>query len=58
MSKVRGEEWKEYDAAVKWMLTTFFICLGLTIFLLIFSLPLSYIVGNGVSKATFSNVAI
>lgn len=56
MSKVRGEEWKEYDAAVKWMLTTFFICLGLTIFFLIFSLPLSYIVGNGVSKATFSYI--
>ena len=56
MAKQRGEEWKEYDAAVKWMLTTFFICLGLTLFFFVFALPLSYLVGNGVSKATFSYI--
>ena len=56
MSKERGEEWKEYDQAVKWMLTTFFICLGLSIFFFVFALPLSYIVGKGVSKDTMDYV--
>ena len=41
--KERGEEWKEYDSAVRWMMITFLICLGVTIFLFVFALPLSYL---------------
>ena len=52
----RGEEWKEYDSAVHWMLMTFFICLGITILLFIFALPLSYLVGHGVSKSSFDMI--
>ena len=52
----RGEEWKEYDSAVRWMMITFFICLGLTILLFIFALPLSHLIGHGVSKESFADV--
>ena len=50
--KDRGEEWKEYDDAVRWMMIAFLICLGLTVVMFIFALPLSYLVGHGVSKGT------
>ena len=50
--KDRGEEWKEYDDAVRWMMIAFFICLGLTVVMFIFALPLSYLVGHGVSKGS------
>lgn len=52
----RGEEWKEYDSAVRWMMITFIICLGLTILLFIFALPLSHLIGHGVSKESFADV--
>lgn len=52
MSVINDGNLKKGDTAVKRGHMTFFICLGLTIFFLIFSLPLSYIAGNGVSKAT------
>lgn len=52
MANDRGEEYKEYDKAVRWMMITFIICLVLTIFLFIFSLPLSYLVGHGISKSS------
>jgi type IV secretory pathway TraG/TraD family ATPase VirD4 len=54
--KDRGEEWKEYDSAVRWMTITFVICLVITIFMFIFALPLSYLVGHGVSKASFAAI--
>ena len=54
--KERGEEWKEYDNAVHWMLITFFICLGITVALFIFALPLSYLVGHGISKSSFAMI--
>lgn len=49
----RGEEWQEYDSAVRWMMYTLLICVVLTIFMFIFSLPLSYLVAHGMSKASF-----
>ena len=52
MANDRGEEWKEYDKAVRWMTVTFLICLVLSIILFIFALPLSYLVGHGVSKSS------
>ena len=52
MAKERGEEWKEYDKAVKWMTVTFFICLALAIVLFITAPALSYLVRNGVSQDT------
>ena len=55
--KDRGEEWKEYDDAVRWMLTAFFICLGLSVVLFVTALPLSYVVGNGVSKGSMDVVS-
>lgn len=52
----RGEEYKEYDKAVRWMMITFFICLGISIVLFVFALPLSYLVGHGVSKDSLDMV--
>ncbi len=52
----RGEEWKEYDSAVRWMLITLLICVILTVILFIFALPLAHLVGNGVSKASFNMI--
>lgn len=50
----RGEEWQEYDNAVRWMLITLLICTIITIFLFIFALPLSHLVGHGISKSSFT----
>lgn len=57
MVKERGEEWKEYDKAVRWMTITFFICLALAIILFIFAMPLSYLVRHGVSKSSMDMVS-
>ena len=38
MSESRGEEWEEYDKAVKWMMVTFIVTLAVTIFFALFSL--------------------
>lgn len=57
MAKERGEEWKEYDKAVRWMTITFFICLALAILLFIFAMPLSYLVRHGVSKSSMDMVS-
>jgi len=56
MAKDRGEEWKEYDKAVRWMTITFFICLALSIILFIFAMPLSYLVRHGISKSSMDMV--
>lgn len=50
MSGKRGQEWEEYDKAVRWMSLTLIISLVLTIVLAIFSMPLAYLIGNGISK--------
>ena len=57
MAKERGEEWKEYDKAVRWMTITFFICLALAIVLFIFAMPLSYLVRHGISKNSMDMVS-
>lgn len=52
----RGEEWEEYDHAVQWMSLTVIITLLVTIFLAVISMPLGYIIGNGISKESMDNV--
>ena len=52
-----GEEWKEYNSAVRWMVITGIITVALTIFLAIFSMPLAYLVGNGISKESMADVS-
>lgn len=52
----RGEEWEEYDNAVQWMFLTFVITLLVTIVLAIISMPLGYLIGNGISKDSLSEV--
>ncbi len=54
--KKRGEEWEEYDHAVQWMALTIIITLLVTILLAAFSLPLGYLIGNGVSKESMTTV--
>ncbi len=54
MSESRGEEWEEYDKAVKWMMVTFIVTLAVTIFFALFSLPLGYLIGAGVSKGSMA----
>ena len=55
MSK-RGEEWEEYDNAVKWMVITFLIAISVTIILALISMPLGYLLGTGISKDSLSDV--
>ena len=52
----RGEEWEEYDHAVQWMSLTVIITLLVTIFLAVISMPLGYVIGNGISKESMDNV--
>ena len=52
----RGEEWEEYDHAVQWMSLTVIITLLVTIFLAVISMPLGYVIGNGISKELMDNV--
>ncbi len=52
----RGEEWEEYDHAVQWMSLTVIITLLVTIFLAVISMPVGYIIGNGISKESIDNV--
>ena len=52
----KGEEWEEYNNAVKWMLMTFIITFLVTIVLAITSMPLGYLIGSGVSKNTLGEV--
>lgn len=56
MSK-RGEEWEEYDNAVKWMVITFLIAIGVTIIFALISMPLGYLLGTGISKDSLSDVS-
>lgn len=52
----RGEEWEEYDHAVQWMSLTVIITLLVTICLAVISMPLGYVIGNGISKESMDNV--
>ena len=52
----RGEEWEEYAHAVQWMSLTVIITLLVTIFLAVISMPLGYVIGNGISKESMDNV--
>lgn len=56
MSK-RGEEWEEYDNAVRWMVITFLIAIGVTIVLALVAMPLGYLLGTGISKDSLSDVS-
>lgn len=53
----KGEEWEEYNNAVKWMMMTFIITLVVTLFLAIISMPLGYLIGNGISRDTLGEVS-
>ena len=39
-----GEEWKEYNNAVRWMIITASISIILTIIFAIFSMPIAYLI--------------
>lgn len=52
----KGEEWEEYNNAVKWMTVTVLLAFGITIVLAIISMPLGYLIGSGISKATINDV--
>lgn len=52
----RGEEWEEYDNAVRWMVLTILISFVVTIILAIISMPLGYLIGSGISKDTLNDV--
>lgn len=54
--KDRGVEWEEYDNAVKWMAVTLIITLVVTLLLTIFSLPMAYLIEQGISKKTMESV--
>ena len=56
MEKI-GEEWEEYNNAVQWMVMTFIITFLVTIVLAIISMPLGYLIGNGISKDSLSEVS-
>lgn len=56
MSK-RGEEWEEYDNAVRWMVITFLIAIGVTIVLALVAMPLGYLLGTGISKDSLNDVS-
>ena len=56
--KERGVEWEEYDKAVRWMAMTMIITLLITFALTIFSLPLSYLIENGISRRTTDSVKL
>ncbi|MBP1532018.1 MAG: type IV secretory system conjugative DNA transfer family protein, partial [Alphaproteobacteria bacterium] len=56
MAKERGEEWAEYDKAVRWMSITFFICLVISILLFIFSMPISHLVKHGISQSSMATI--
>lgn len=52
----KGEEWEEYNSAVKWMTVTVILAFSVTIALAIVSMPLGYLIGSGISKQTISDV--
>ena len=57
MATKEGEEWKEYNNAVRWMCITAIVVAVITLILFITALPLAYLVGNGISKETFADIS-
>lgn len=58
MAKKVGQEWEEYNKAVRWVTISLLISAIVTIVLAITSLPLGYLIGSGISKSSLQNVAI
>ena len=52
-----GEEWKEYNSAVRWMVITITLSFIVTLFLALISMPLAYLIGNGISKESLNDVS-
>ncbi len=52
-----GEEWKEYNSAVRWMVITVLLSVLITVFLALVSMPLAYLIGNGISKDSIDDVS-
>ena len=52
----KGQEWEEYNNAVKWMTITVLSAIGVTIILAIISMPLGYLIGTGISKQSINDV--
>lgn len=52
----KGAEWEEYNNAVKWMTMTVLLAFGVTILLAVIAMPLGYLIGSGISKATIHDV--
>ncbi len=51
-----GEEWKEYNNAVRWMSIVAIVSLLITIFFAITAMPLAYLVGKGISADSLEDV--
>ncbi|MFI3242079.1 MAG: type IV secretory system conjugative DNA transfer family protein [Alphaproteobacteria bacterium] len=49
-----GEEWKEYNDAVRWATITVLISLAALIILSLVSMPLGYLIGNGISAKSLA----
>ena len=54
----KGEEWEEYNSAVRWMVITVIISTIITIFLALVAMPLGYLIGTGISKDSISDVSL
>ncbi len=52
-----GEEWEEYNSAVRWVALTVIITLLVTIFLAVIALPLGFLVGAGFSQQSLQSVS-
>lgn len=53
----KGAEWQEYNDAVKWMTITFTLAIAVTAILALISMPLGFLIGNGISAKTISDVS-
>ncbi len=54
----KGEEWEEYNNAVRWVMVASIITVIVTIILAITSMPLGYLIGSGISKTSLHNAGI
>ena len=52
-----GEEWKEYNSAVRWMVITISLSIVVTILLALVSMPLAYLIGTGISKESIDDIS-
>lgn len=52
-----GEEWKEYNSAVRWMVITVVLAVVITLLLALIAMPLAYLLGNGISKESIDNIS-